>query len=85
VHGLNAASTIQDAINTASLNGILNAAGQLFGQLNFNNTGAGGNISPKKVYPENAIDSSQGPINERIHEPGVDSSPDGNLNQNVHE
>jgi hypothetical protein len=85
VHGLNAASTIQDAINTASLNGILNAAGQLFGQLNFNNTGAGGNISPKRVYPENAIDSSQGPINERIHEPGVDSSPDGNLNQNVHE
>ena len=86
VHGINAASTIQDAINAASLNGIANAAGQLFNQFNQPSGGNGNDvITPKKIYPENAIDSSQGPINERIYEPGVDSSPDGNLNQNVHE
>jgi len=86
VHGINAASTIQDAINAGSLNGIANAAGQLFKQFNRPSPGTGNDvIAPKKIYPENAIDSSQGPINERIHEPGVDSSPDGNLNQNVYE
>jgi len=86
VHGINAASTIQDAINAGSLNGIANAAGQLFKQFNRPSPGSGNDvITPKKIYPENAIDSSQGPINERIHEPGVDSSPDGNLNQNVYE
>ena len=86
VHGINAGSTIQDAINAASLNGIANAAGQLFNQFNQPSGGNGNDvITPKKIYPENAIDSSQGPINERIYEPGVDSSPDGNLNQNVHE
>lgn len=81
VHGLNTASTIQDAINAGSLNGIANAAGQLFNQSSGNNIG--GNISPKAVY-EPAVDSSKGPINERVYEPGVDSSIDGNLNQNVH-
>lgn len=87
VHGLNTASTVQDAINAGSINGILNAAGQLAGGLGslFGNNDDSSNISPKKIYPENAIDSSQGPINEKVYEPGVDSTPDGNLNQNVYE
>ena len=68
VHGLNGMSTLQDAINTASLNGIFNAAGQLFGQVGSTSSG-GISITPKKVYPEIAIDSS----------------PDGNLNHNVYE
>jgi len=32
VHGINAASTVQDAINAGSLNGVANAANQLFDQ-----------------------------------------------------
>lgn len=87
VHGLNAASTVQDAINSGSLNGILNAAGQIFGAVK-NAISVGGkiNISPKNIYPNIAIDSSpDGNLNQRVHDPVVDSTPDGNLNQNVYE
>lgn len=87
VHGLNAASTIQDAINSGSLNGILNAAGQIFGAVT-NAISVGGkiNISPNNIYPNIAVDSSpDGNLNQRVHDPVVDSSPDGNLNQNVYE
>lgn len=87
VHGLNAASTIQDAINSGSLNGILNAAGQIFGAVT-NAISVGGkiNISPKNIYPNIAVDSSpDGNLNQKAHDPVVDSTPDGNLNQNVYE
>ena len=87
VHGLNAASTVQDAINSGSLNGILNAAGQIFGAVK-NAISVGGkiNISPSNIYPNIAVDSSpDGNLNQKVHDPVVDSSPDGNLNQNVYE
>lgn len=86
VHGVNNASSIQDAINSGSLNAIANAAGQLFGSTSLSGLlgDSSNSITPKKVYSENVIDSSQGPINERVYEPAVDSTPDGNLNQNVH-
>ena len=85
VYGINTASSIQDVINTGSLNAISNAAGQLFNQNNSSsNTNDLSTINPNKVY-DPVIDSQQGPINERVYEPGIDSSPDGNLNQNVYE
>jgi|TARA_B110000908_G_C10224507_1_gene437183 hypothetical protein len=46
-----------------------------------------GNISPKQVYDRRAPDRDD-PINDNIYggrDTGVDSTPDGNLNDNVHE
>lgn len=86
VYGANTASNIQDAINSGSLNAIFNVAGQLFnrGSIDTSDTGDG-NITPTNIHPETTISRSQGPINERVYQPGIDSSPDGNLNQNVYE
>lgn len=86
IYGANTASNIQDAINAGSLNAIFNVAGQLFNRGSNDTRSIGdGNITPTNIYPEATIGSSQRPINERVYEPGVDSSPDGNLNQNVYE
>ena len=101
VHGANTLSNIQDAITAGSVNAIANLAGQLFTQSNSGGegtqtitpdtvydatTGGGGvdKISPKKIYDDVAA-PNEVPINERVYEPGVDSTPDGNLNQNVHD
>lgn len=81
VHGLNAGSSIQDAINTGSLNAIFNSAGQLF------NSSDGSDsidtISPSRIY-ENVVQRPDGPIKTKVHDSATDSSPDGNLNQNVY-
>lgn len=97
VHGLNP-GTLLDAIGQGSVNGILNQVGQLFGvndplqTPNMDNvhptavdSSPDGNISPKKVY-DDIPQEPQVRINENVYpNPGIDSTPDGNLNQNVHE
>jgi hypothetical protein len=92
VHGLNAGSTIQDAINTGSFNAILPllsnpnlaepndknranstiAPTNIYDNLNINRGLAGSEISPKNIY-------------DGINKDTLDSSPDGNLNDNVYE
>ena len=92
VHGLNPASTLQDAIDAASLNAILPllpnpnlaepngkqrttatiAPGNIYDNLNINRGLAGSEISPKNIY-------------DGINRATLDSSPDGNLNDNVYE
>lgn len=83
VHGLNTGSNIQDAINTGSLNAIFNSASQLFNN-NSNGESERGTISPKRAY-EDVIQGPEGPIKTKVYEDATDSSPDGNINQNVHE
>jgi hypothetical protein len=69
VHGAGGLGSIQDAIN----GGLINAVGNLIqGQLN-----SGGSV-------ESAF-AGGGNVGERIHELGIDSSPDGNLNAKVHD
>lgn len=106
VHGVNALSSIQDAITAGSVNAIANLAGQLFTQAqgainsgnndsikpetvyDITNTGVLGEsnqkITPPTVYDEVPEQAPTG-ITESVYEPGVDSTPDGNLNTNVHE
>lgn len=63
VYGVSTLSTIAGAIQQGSINGILNAAGQLAGNLtgSGNSGGVGGDLS--SIYDG----------------PGIDSSPDGNI------
>lgn len=107
VHGASAASTIAGAISQGSINGLLNAAGQLagnlagggsnaidvqklpniFGNLPAIDSSPDGNISPKTIYDQVAPDRDD-PINDNVYggpNTGVDSTPDGNLNDNIHE
>jgi hypothetical protein len=69
VHGAGGLGSIQDAIN----GGLINAVGNLIqGQLN-----SGGSVA--------SAFAGGGNVGERIHELGIDSSPDGNLNAKVHD
>lgn len=97
VHGLNP-GTLLDAIGQGSVNGILNQVGQLFGvndplqtpnMDNIHPTAVDSSpderISPKRVY-DDIPQEPQVRINENVYpNPGIDSTPDGNLNDNVHE
>jgi len=70
VHGAGGLGSIQDAIN----GGLINAVGNLIqGQLN-----SGGSAA-------SAIVGGGSGVGDRIHELGIDSSPDGNLNAKVHD
>jgi len=71
VHGAGGLGSLQDAIN----GGLINAVGNLIqGQLN-----SGGSAA-------SAIAGGGGSgVGDRIHELGIDSSPDGNLNAKVHD
>mgnify|MGYP003686037913 FL=1 len=70
VHGAGGLGSIQDAIN----GGLINAVGNLIqGQLN-----SGGSAA-------SAFASGGSGVGDRIHELGVDSSPDGSLNDSVHD
>ena len=88
VHGasgaLNTLSQINQALETGSINGIINMAGQ-FTQ-NKVTKPKKGNITPANMYDGSAIDSSpDGNLGERVYTPGIDSSPDNSLNDNVYE
>jgi hypothetical protein len=91
VHGLNPLGTLQQAIDTASINAILPtlknlargdknkggdgnsiAPGNIYDNLNINRGLAGSEISPKNIY-------------DGINPDTLDSTPDGNLNDNVYE
>ena len=107
VYGASSLSTIAGAIQQGSINGLLNAAGQLAGNLSgggsnsiniqklpnvYGNLPAidsseDGNISPRQVYDQIAPDRDD-PINDNVYgglNAGVDSTPDGNLNDNIYE
>jgi len=83
VHGAGAAGTIQDAIRTGSVNSIANIVTDLFGSFGRNNLPTGDDISPAKIYPDIVLQSDE-LQKQRIHPEGVDSSPDGNIQENVH-
>ena len=70
VHGAGGLGSIQDALN----GGLINAVGNLIqGQLN-----SGGSAT-------SAFGGGGSGVGDRIHELGVDSSPDGSLNDSVHD
>ena len=81
VYGVNAAGTIADAIRQGSINGLINAAGQL--SAGGGSKSGGGSISPKQVYDRIAPDSD-GPISpKKVYDP---SAPDVDtpINDNVY-
>ena len=80
VYGVDITSTIRDAITQGSING-LGAPGSITGKP------AGKKLSKDNVYDAFAADSdylSKDNVYDGINT-GVDSTPDGNLNDNVHE
>ena len=89
VHGAEGlGSTIGDinaALESGSINGILNMAGQF--SKTKDTEPVGGSIDPLNVHDGlTIVDSSpDGNIGERVYSPGVDSSQDNLLNDNVYE
>ena len=98
--GLGSLGDINSALESGSINGIANLAGQLFGTKS--SKPIKGNISPTKIYEPGIDTSPDERINEkvydpiqqandqpispgRIYDPGVDSTPDNNINDNVYE
>lgn len=82
VYGVNATATIADAIRQGSINGLINAAGQL--SAGGGSASGGGSISPNQVYDAIAPDSD-GPISpKKVYDP---SAPDldAPINDNVYE
>ena len=88
VYGLNAASTLQDAINSASINA-LGGAAALVGKLK-TNSGANSKISPSSVYDNLNVGQSLGGsispknIYDGIDPNTLDSTPDIGIKDNVY-
>lgn len=88
VHGASGlGSTLGDinaALEAGSINGILNMAGQF--SKTKDTKSVSGSITPANMHDGSAVDSSpDGNIGERVYSPGVDSSQDNLLNDNVYE
>lgn len=82
VYGVSTTATIADAIRQGSINGLINAAGQL--SAGGGSASGGGSISPNQVYDAIAPDSD-GPISpKKVYDP---SAPDLDtpINDNVYE
>lgn len=82
VYGVSTSATVADAIKQGSINGLINAAGQL--STGGGSTSGGGSISPKQVYDTIAPDID-GPISpKKVYDP---SAPDLDtpINDNVYE
>lgn len=77
VHGVNLGN-IQNAIRSGSINALGSLVGDLIGGF-----GSGSSSVGEKVYSSTFNNDELG--DESVYEPGVDSSADGNLNDNVHE
>jgi hypothetical protein len=93
VHGLNAASTIQDAINTGSINGIANLIGGNQNRKKAKPSGdLGGAFEPVPLRSTQTTDAnvygrtptdSEGPINQNVYD-RMPTDSEGPINQNVH-
>jgi hypothetical protein len=88
IHGVNLAGSLQDAINTASLNALggINLAA-------LNTATPGDDIKPANIYDNLNIggglvtpgSAGLGSVYDGINTDTLDSTPDGNLNNNVYE
>lgn len=93
VHGLNLGSTLQDAINTASLNALGGLGSDVFSAIKTKfGTNAVSDMQPANIYDNLNVggllpipgSTNLSNVYDGINTTALDSSPDGNINDNVY-